>query len=392
MAIEGATNKSPVTIQPAQTPAERTTFARFPWRVYRGDPYWVPPLLSERITFLDPQRNPFYEHADVALFIARRGDEVVGTIAALVNHRHNEFWNEKVGFFGLFEVLQDAEAADALLTTACNWVRQRGMTAIRGPMNFSTNEELGLLVEGWDGPPVIMMTYNPRYYAGFIEAAGFVKVQDLLAYLADLEPYHRSGMPERAVQVAEMVKERRGLRVRPADMRHFDQEVERFKKIYNAAWARNWGFVPLTDREIEHIAAQLRQIVDPDLCCFVEKDGETIGVGLLLPDLNRPLWKAYPRPETPEWWTMLKLLWHWKVRHAYDTARAYAGGILEPHRGVGADAVLAMEILRALLRKGYRYCEISWVLESNPMMRRMAEFYGGRVYRTYRIYEKALTA
>ena len=377
-------------VQPAVTPEERMDFIRFQWRVYENDPYWVPPLVSERVEFLDPERHPFYEHADVALFTARRNGEVVGTIAALVNHRHNEYWGEKVGFFGLFEVIEDREVAEALLETACDWVRERGMTAIRGPANFSTNEEVGLLVDGWDGPPVIMMTYNPRYYVDFIEGAGFVKAMDLVAYLVDLEPFHRNGLPERLLRVTEKVKERRGIRARPIDMRHFDEEVQRVKKIYNSAWSKNWGFVPLTDREIEHIAVQLRQILDPDLCCFIEKDGEPIGFALILPDLNRLLLKAYPRPDVPEWWTMLKLVWHWKVRRVVDTARAYAGGVIEPYRGVGADAVMAAEVGKALLRKGYRFLEISWILENNLMMRRMAGAYNGRVYRTYRIYEKAL--
>ncbi|HIQ02304.1 MAG TPA: N-acetyltransferase [Anaerolineales bacterium] len=377
-------------IEQAQTAEERMEFIRLPWKVYRGDPYWVPPLVSERVEFLDPERHPFYEHADVALFLARREGEVVGTIAALVNHRHNEYWGEKVGFFGLFEVIQDREAAEALLETACNWVRGQGMDGIRGPANFSTNEELGLLVEGWDGPPVIMMTYNPRYYVDFIEGAGFIKVMDLLAYLADLEPFRRDGLPERTLRITEKVKERRGIRARRLDMRRFDEEVEHVKRLYNSAWSKNWGFVPLTDREIEHIAAQLKQILDPDLCCFIEKDGEPVGFALVLPDLNRPLLRAHPHPDTPEWWTMLKLLWHWRVRRTVDTARAYAGGIIEPHRGVGADAVMVTAVAQALLRKGYRYCEISWILEDNLMMRRMAEAYGGRVYRTYRLYEKSL--
>lgn len=379
-----------LTIEQVQTAEERMEFIRFPWKVYRNDPYWVPPLISERVEFLDPERHPFYEHADVALFLARRDGEVAGTVAALVNHRHNEYWGEKTGFFGLFETIQNQEVAAALLDTACGWVRERGMTGIRGPANFSTNEEIGLLVGGADGPPVIMMTYNPRYYADFIEGAGFVKAMDLLAYLADLEPFRREGLPERTLRIARKVTERRGISVRKIDMRRFDEEVEHVKRLYNSAWSKNWGFVPLTDSEIEHIAAQLKQILDPDLCCFIEKDGEPVGFALVLPDLNRPLLKAYPRPQTPEWWTMLRLLWHWKVRRSVNTARAYAGGIVEPHRGVGADAVMAMGVAQALLRKGYRYCEISWILESNLMMRRMAEAYGGKVYRTYRVYEKPL--
>jgi len=379
-----------VSIETAQTSQERMAFIRFPWQVYEGDPYWVPPLVSERVEFLDPKRHPFYEHADVTLFLARRGGEVVGTVAALVNHRHNEYTGEKAGFFGLFEAIDDREVAQALLGTACDWVRDQGMSVIRGPANFSTNEEVGLLVDGWNGPPVIMMTYNPPYYVDLVEGAGFVKAVDLPAYLADLEPFYRDGLPERSLRISEKVKERRGITARPMDMRRFDEEVVHVKRIYNSAWSKNWGFVPLTDAEIEHIAVQLRQILDPDLCCMIEKEGEPIGFALILPDLNRPLLKAYPHPDTPEWWTMAKLLWHWKIRGQVRTARAYAGGIIEAHRGLGADAVMAMEVAKALVRNGYQYCEISWVLESNLMMRRMAEAYGGEIYRIYRMYERSL--
>ena len=210
------------------------------------------------------------------------------------------------------------------------------------------------------------------------------------AYLADLEPFRQHGLPERALRIAEKVKKKRGFSARTLNMRRFDEEVNHVKRLYNSAWSDNWGFVPMTDREMEHIAAQLRQLLDPDLCIFIEKNGEPVGFALILPDLNRPLLKAYPHPDTPEWWTMLKLVWHWKVRRSVYTARAYAGGLIEPHRGVGADAVMAIEVAQALLRKGYRYCEISWILENNLMMRRMAEAYGGKIYRTYRVYEKAL--
>ncbi len=382
--------KNGLVIEQVQTLAERKAFIRLPWKIYRHDPYWVPPLVSERLEFLDPARHPFYRHADVALFLARRGDEVVGTIASLVNHRHNEYWNERTGFFGLFEVVEDEEVAHALLQTACDWAREQGMDAIRGPANFSTNEEIGLLVDGWNGPPVMMMTYNPRYYATFIESAGFSRVMDLLAYIVDLEPFHRDGLPERTVRVADKVKEHRGLSVRPLDLRHFDEDVAHFKRIYHAAWSRNWGFVPMSDEEIDHVAAQLRQILDPEICFFVEKDGEPIGAVVILPDLNQPLLKAYPHPDVPEWWTMLKLFWHWKVRRSVTTARGWAGGVIEPHRGVGADAVLAIEAGKALLRRGYRRLEGSWILENNLMTRRLVESYGGQVYRTYRLYEKAL--
>jgi len=380
-----------LTIQPIVTPQERLDFIHFQWQVYRDDPLWVPPLISERIEFLDKERHPFHQHSEVALFMARRDGQPVGTIAAIRNNRHIEFQNEQVGFFGLFEVLQDPEAAHQLLDTACDWVRQQGLVAIRGPANFSTNEEAGLLVDGWDGPPKIMMTYNPPYYVDMIESAGFVKAMDLLAYILDLRQFGPDGakLPAKLRRVAKKIEERGGFSVRTLDVSHFSREVRRFKEIYNSAWAKNWGFVPLTDQELDHIGAGLKQILDPDIVVWAEKDGEPVGAMIPLPDISQALIRAYPRPGVPELWTMAKLLWHWKVRHRVDTIRGFAGGVLEPYRGRGVEAVLFIKMADAALRR-YRWAEISWVLETNVMMCRTAEMLGAEVYRTYRIYEKQL--
>ncbi|MDY0020524.1 MAG: N-acetyltransferase, partial [Anaerolineae bacterium] len=237
-----------LTITPVETAKERTEFNTFQWEVYKDDPYWVPPLLSEREAFFDPiHGHPFHRHATVRYFMARRDGRPVGRIAAIINENHNLHWNEKVGFFGLYEVLDDREASDALLEAAEAFVRQQGMTAIRGPMNFSVNEECGLLVDGWNGPPVMMLTYNPRYYVDLIEGAGYTKAMDLLAYLSDLTQYHLdgTGINPKILRVAEKVRERYNLKVRPVDMKHFDEEAERIKLIYNSAWSKNWGAIPL---------------------------------------------------------------------------------------------------------------------------------------------------
>ena len=380
-----------LTIHPVQTPQERLEFICFQWKVYRDDPNWTPPLLSERMEFLDEERHPFHLHSEVELFIARRDGKVVGTIAAILNNRHNEFQGERVGFFGLFEVLRDREAAEALLETAGDRVREWGMTAIRGPANFSTNEEIGLLVNGWNGPPVIMMTYNPRYYEDLITGAGFHKAMDLLAYTVDLTQFGPQGenLPPKLLRVARKIQKRGSFTVRKIDIRRFDEEVELFKGIYNAAWANNWGFVPMTEAEMDHTAAGLKQILDLNLLWFAEKNGEAIGAMVPLPDLNQALTRAYPRPGVPEWWTMLKLFWHWKVRGCVDTMRGFAGGVLKPYRGRGVEAVLFVKIAESALPR-YRRAEISWVLENNTMMRRTAEMLGGEIYRTYRVYEKEL--
>ncbi len=382
-----------LTITPVETAKERTEFNTFQWEVYKDDPYWVPPLLSEREAFFDPVHgHPFHRHATVRYFMARRDGRPVGRIAAIINENHNLHWNEKVGFFGLYEVLDDREASDALLEAAEAFVRQQGMTAIRGPMNFSVNEECGLLVDGWNGPPVMMLTYNPRYYVDLIEGAGYTKAMDLLAYLSDLTQYHLdgTGINPKILRVAEKVRERYNLKVRPIEMKHFDEEAERIKLIYNSAWSKNWGAIPLTDAEMRHLAAELKQGIDPKTVFIAEKDGDPIAFMLPLPDMNQPLLRAYPRPGVPEWWTMAKMLYWWKVRKSITTIRGAVGGVIEEYRGRGVDAVLFLETLMACLRQGYKSLEISWVLENNIPMRQTATIFGGEVYRTYRVYEKTL--
>ncbi len=381
-----------LTITPVETPAERTEFIHFQWKVYQGDPDWCPPLLSEREEFMDPARHPFYEHADVRSFIARRDGKPVGRISAIINHRHNAHWNDKVGFFGNYEVLEDPESSAALLAAAEDFVRAGGMNAIRGPMNFSTNEECGLLVDGWNGPPVVMMTYNPRYYVDYIEGAGYIKAMDLLAYISDLTGLRKdgAGINPKPLRVAEKVRARYDITVRPFNMRDFDAEKQRVKTIYNAAWSKNWGFVPLTEHEMEHLGKAIKTMIDPQTVYFAEKNGEPIAFMLPFIDLCQPLLKAYPRPGEPEWWTMVKLVYWWKVRKAVTTMRATVGGVLEEYRGRGVDAVLFLESLKGAIERGYKQFEISWVLESNIPMRQTALNFGGRVYRTYRIYEKRL--
>ena len=380
-------------IKPAETAAERLAYIHFLWEVYKGDPYWVPPLISERVEFLDPERHPFHQHAKVRYFTAHRDGKLVGTIAAFTNPNHNKYWDDKVGFFGLFEVLKDPEAAKALLETAEDFVRGEGMDTIRGPMNFSTNEECGLLIDGWNGPPVIMLTYNPRYYAEFIENAGYTKAQDLYAYLSDVSNIQPdgTGLNPKVLRVAKRVRDRlEGITFRQIRMNDFDNEARAFMKIYHAAWSKNWGFVPLTDAELHHEIKSLRPVLDPATVFFVEKDGQPIGASLPLPDVNQALHRAYPRPGVPEWWTMVKLLYWWKVRKTVTTLRAFAGGLIEEYRGRGLDAILALEDLMVARRRGYTHIEFSWVLESNMSMRQTAHNLHGKRYRTYRLYDKKL--
>jgi len=380
-----------VQVSPVEKESERMAFLTFPWKVYRGDRYWVPPLLSERKAFTDPDQNPFYQHAQVQLFLARRGDEVVGTIAAFTNHLFNQFHEANVGWFGFFEVLEDPEAAQALLAEAVAWARRAGHRSILGPAQFSTNDEIGLLVDGFDDVPRILMTYNPQRYLGYMDAAGFHKAMDLLAYTTNIdEMYVKGGPPDKLLRVIEMMKKRKRFTVRTVNMKRFDEEVEQVKVIYNQSWARNWGFVPMTDAEIDRLGEQLKPIIDPDLVTVAEADGRVVGFGLTLPDLNGPLHMAYPRPNVPEWFTFAKLLWHWKVRRQVSWIRAFALGVLPEYRGTGVDAMMYFHTLERAMRKGYHSVEMSWLLESNDMVLRSAEMLGGHRYKTYRVYEKTL--
>lgn len=379
----------PVQVSPVRTDADLMRFIQLPWQVYRGNPYWVPPLIAERLSFLDRVRSPFFQHARAEYFLARRGDQVVGTIAAFTNDLYNQFQQVNTGFFGFFEVLDDPEAAAALLSTAESWARQAGHATILGPAQFSTNDEVGLLVDGFNDAPRILMTYNPPRYLGYLESAGFKTAMNLWAYSLAIADFVRD-KPEKLDRVAAKVLERGKLRVRRINMKRFDHEVEFVKKIYNTSWERNWGFVPMTDLEFDRMAEQLKPMIDPDLVIVVECEGEPVGFGLTFPDLNEPLRLAYPRPSTPEAWTMLKMLWHWKVRRRHDWLRVFALGVLPEFRGKGVDGLMYLETAKAAVPKGYKYAEMSWILENNEMMNRAIRSLGGTVYKTYRLYEKAV--
>jgi GNAT superfamily N-acetyltransferase len=378
-------------ITSAQTDREVLEFIQFPWQVYRNDRYWVPPLISERRAFLDRSKNPFFQHARGEYFLARRGSTVVGTIGAFTNDRYNEFQGVNTGFFGFFEVLDDPEAAQALLNTAEAWARQAGHRAILGPAQFSTNDEVGLLVDGYEDAPRILMTYNPARYRSYLESAGYTKAMDLLAYQVPLSRFSGvDGFPPKLLRVTEKVRQRGKLIVRRLNMKEFDREVDRVKKVYNTSWERNWGFVPMTDPEFDHMGKQLKAIIDPELVVIVEADGEMVGFGLTLPDLSEPLRMAYPRPGTPEAFTMLKLIWNWKVHRRVKWIRVFALGVLPEFRGQGVDALMYLETAKSAIRRGYRMAEMSWILENNMMMNRGIRFMGGEVYKTYRVYEKRL--
>ncbi|RLD03525.1 MAG: N-acetyltransferase [Chloroflexota bacterium] len=321
--------------------------------------------------------------------MALRGDEIVGTIAAFTNGRHNEFQNENVGFFGFFEVLEDYEAAEALLKTAENWAREKGHTALRGPAQWNTNDECGLLVDGFDDSPRILMTYNPRYYVDFVEKAGFKYARDLWAYQLPVKDF-MDNIGERLEKITTKILERKEITLRRINMKIYDEEVAKVKLLYNEAWSQNWGFVPMTDGEFDQLADELHDILDPDLTYIAEKDGKTVGFSITLPDLNEPLLKAYPKPNSPEWWTMLKLVWNWKVLKKVSWVRVLVLGVIPEYRTLGIDALFYYKSAQAAIKKGMKMSEMSWILDNNDKMNRPIIAMGAEVYKTYRFYEKTL--
>jgi GNAT superfamily N-acetyltransferase len=381
---------SDVRIVPVSTEQQRREFVKFPWRLYEDDPLWVPPIYMDQLALLNSEKHPFYEHGEVQFFLAKRGQEVVGTTSAHINHIHNKTFQDKVGFFGFFDTVENSAVAEVLLNAASEWLRERGMEAIRGPESFSQNEECGLLVDGFDSPPVVLMAYNPRYYQTFIEQAGFEKAQDLWAWdiRTSIFELDVERLPRKFLRVAEQARQRENVLIRPIDMKRFDEDVELAKEVYNAAWEQNWGFTPMTDHEMEHLAAEVKMILDPDLIQIVLVDGEPAGMALGLPDVNQALIKARPQPNM---WslplTLGKFLWH---RRNVSSLRLWAMGVVPEYRTMGLEALLMVETARAAFGKGYKRCEMSWILESNDMMNRIIERLGGNLYKTYRIYQKPL--
>lgn len=360
---------------------EKDQFVRFPFEIYKDDPFWVPPLLMERHEFLDPSKNPFFRHAEVALFLARREGKVVGRIAAVEDRNYNAFHGCKAAYFGLFECIEDEGVAAALLAAARNWARWRGLETLIGPMSLSTNHECGLLVEGFDSAPYVMMPYNPPYYADLLEACGLTKAKDLYAF----ERSAKVPPPERFIRVADKIRAHEGITVRPIDLKDFDAEVTRIKAVYNAAWEKNWGFVPMTDAEFDKLAKDLKQILAPNLALIAEARGEPIGFALTVPDMNQALKHVGGRLTTfglPV--GLAKLLWFSK---RVSRVRLMALGIKEGWRRRGIDAVLIVETIKRTDELGYEGGEVSWTLEDNSLINRAIESAGARRNKVYRIYE-----
>lgn len=354
----------------------RREFLRLPYRLYRNDPYWVPPLLVAQKELFDPSKHPFYRHGAVQRFLARRSGRTVGRIAAILDRNYNEFHGERTGFFGFLEMIEDAAVARGLLEAAREWLRTQGVEAMRGPMNPSTNYECGLLVEGFDSSPVVMMPYNPPYYVRLLEEAGLQKARDLVAYNVPVNGVRGKRVEGLAVRAASG-----GMRIRPIRMAEFDREAEAIWGIYNLAWERNWGFVPMTREEFFHSAREMKPVLVPELALLAENGSRIAGFALALPDINEALrhvgGRLFP-------FGLFKLLW---FKRRIRRIRVVLLGVLSEYRSAPVAAGLYAALIREALRLGYREAECSWVLEDNLLMRRSIESLGGAVYKIYRVYE-----
>jgi GNAT superfamily N-acetyltransferase len=354
-------------------------------RIYGDDPNWVPPLRDD-VALVFSEKNPFYEHAEIQLFIARKDGRDVGRIAAVLDRAHNEFHGEKTSFFGFFESENDRSTAGALFDAAAAWGKARGMTNLRGPANPSLNDEAGLLVDGFDSPPVLMMTYNPRYYVELYEKAGFQKAKDLLAYWFELGEKPLA----RLWRVAERFRRRESdILVRTVSKGGLARELPKIREVYNEAWEKNWGFVPMTPAEMDFMAKRLKPLVVEELLWLAEvqrPDGtvEPIAFMLMLPDYNVAIARAGGSLVPFGWLKFLLAL------KKIKTVRVMTLGIKQSYRLRGIQSIMMADSLQYLLKKGYTGSEVSWLLEDNELVTGAVRLWGGRLYKTYRMFDRPI--
>lgn len=378
--MEGIGGVKDILIKKVETKKDLKKFILFPWKVYKNDSNWVPPLIRDMKEKVSKKRNPFFEHAEMDLFLAHKNGEITGRIAAIMDENHNKFHNEKIIFFGLYESFNDPDTAMSLLDEVSDWGRERGMETLRGPMNLSMNDECAFLFEGFDSPPYIMMTYNPPYYLELMEKYGMVKAKDLYAF--HMTKDHQT--TEKVQEIVDLIRKESPLTLRTLDMKNVDQEIEKVKYVYNNAWEKNWGFVPWTDTEMDYMAKKLKQFADPSVVILAEDKGKPVGFAFGFPNYNEILKEMNGRLFPTGF---IKFLLN---RNKIKSVRAVVFGILEEYRLTGVSYLLYSEMERNGLASGYEECEMSWQLEDNEPVNRFVASIGGKIYKKYRIYEKKI--
>ncbi len=369
---------SDIRIEKVDTKKALKKFIRFPWKIYKGDPNWVPPLILDVKDRLDRDKNPFFEHAEMDLFLAYKDGVLSGRIAAIVDDNHNQTHEEKVVFFGMYESVNDPEVARVMLDRVSDWGRERGMDILRGPMNLSMNDECAFLMEGFDSPPVIMMAYNPPYYLDLMEQAGLGKAKDL--YASYMNKDHE--IAQKIETIVKRAKRSTNITMRCVNAKTLKEDVEKIRYIYNHGWEKNWGFVPWTEHELDHLADNLKQLADWDIVILAEDRGKPVGFAFGLPNYNEVFIKMNGRLLP---FGLLKLLYY---KRKITGVRAVVFGILKEYRMSGLSYMLYWQLEKNSIEKGYTWAETSWQLEDNDAINRFAASVGGEVYKKYRIFER----
>jgi GNAT superfamily N-acetyltransferase len=369
-----------VTVTTVKTPAQMRQFLDLPFRLYRSNPNWVPPLKKEVRAMLDQKHHPFWEHARGELFLAEQDGRVIGRISAQVDDNYNRLWNERLGSFGFFECEDDQTAADVLFDAAAGWVRHQGMDVLRGPMSPSSNDEWGWLLDAFDQPPVLMMPYNPPHYPKLAELWGLVKAKDLLAFIK----HSSTPMPQRFIELAEKLRQNPRISVRPVNMKDLPREMAIIKELYNESWQKNWGFAPMTNKEMDLLATNLKNFAEPEMVLLAFYDGKPAGLSITLPDMNQVLRRLNGRLGPVE---LVKFLYY---RRRITGARALVFGFKQEYRRLGLPVLLFYQTEQFMRRRGYQWCELSWNLEDNRLINDFDRELGAEVYKHYRVYEKQL--
>ena len=365
-------------IRKVKTPADLNQFIRLPWELYGDNHCWVPPLISERKRFLNPKLNPFFEHAEVELCLAHSENRTpVGRIACILNHAYNTFHSKRTAFFGMFESVNQGEASDLLLDWAFKWCREKDLDQLVGPMNLSTNHECGLLVDGFDTPPMIGIPYNPPYYHDLFEQWGLTKAKDILSLKIEV-----TGIPEYLSSAISRLKRRNRFSVRPLRLDRFKKEVDIMWDVYNSSWGANWGFVPMSRQEFVFSFYEVKPFIQPEYLLIAEIEDEPVGFSLILPNINQVL-KKINGSLFPFGWA--SFLWN---KNKINSYRVVALGVKRKYRCLGIDAYFYHEIYRQMLARHIPWVDMSWVLEDNNAMLTPIHRIGGKVYKRHRLYER----
>jgi GNAT superfamily N-acetyltransferase len=381
--LENPKSSELIGIRVVTTSAERKQFIRFPYELYKDEPNWVPPLLIEQKKLIDRKKNVFYKWADAEFFLAEKEGKVVGRIAAVIDRRFNEVHNSKIGFFAFFECINDKAVAALMLRVVNDWLKQRGMESMQGPTAPGMLDLIGFLVEGFEHPPSILMPYTKRYYPELVEAAGLSKLMDLLAYRVTKD---HNNWPRIQRAIGALKERNKGVTIRRFDFNKLDREVNVLYEIYNKAWAKNWGYSPLSKEELYALAKDLKLILDPNIAAIAEFEGKPVGFSISLPDFNQIFKKIGNGRLFP--FGIFKLLYY---KNKIKDTRTALMGILPEFQGRGIDAMIHHEVISRGLPKGYESAEMSWILETNVDMIRLAEKLGGILEKRYRMYGKPLS-